>query len=99
MCLVSSNDDPWLRHCRLGHINMKLVKTIYAKENVQGLSKLTYFEYHICEACELSKQVHASHKPKFMVSISRPLELLRMDLVGCILKHNMGSSLYIFFCG
>lgn len=54
VCLVS-NDDHWLWHHRLGHINMKLSKNISSKEHVRGLPKLKFVKDHTCEACELRK--------------------------------------------
>ncbi|GJR99546.1 retrovirus-related pol polyprotein from transposon TNT 1-94 [Tanacetum coccineum] len=40
------------------------------------------FDQHFCDACKIGKQAHASHKAKNIVSMTRCLELLHMDLFG-----------------
>ena len=75
ICLFANIDDPWLWHRRLQHANMKLIKNISTKDHVRGIPKLNYQKVHTCEACEIGKQIRASHKAKSMISTSRPLEL------------------------
>nr|GEW81479.1 alpha/beta hydrolases superfamily protein [Tanacetum cinerariifolium] len=48
---------------------------------VRNLPKLK-FDQHFCDACKMGKQAHASHKAKNIVSTTRYLELLHMDLFG-----------------
>ncbi|GJR66331.1 retrovirus-related pol polyprotein from transposon TNT 1-94 [Tanacetum coccineum] len=48
-------------------------------ELVRNLPKLK-FDQHFCDACKIGKQAHASHKAKNIVSTTRCLELLYMDL-------------------
>ncbi|GKD01604.1 retrovirus-related pol polyprotein from transposon TNT 1-94, partial [Tanacetum coccineum] len=55
--------------------------TLASKELVRKLHKLK-FDQHFCEACEIGKQTHASHKAKNIVSTTRRLELHHMDLFG-----------------
>nr|GEV96066.1 retrovirus-related Pol polyprotein from transposon TNT 1-94 [Tanacetum cinerariifolium] len=50
-----------------------------SKELVRNLPKLK-FDQHFCNACKIGKQAHASHKAKNIVSMTRCLELLHMDL-------------------
>jgi len=49
---------------------------------VVGLPKLKFEKDHICEACKKGKQIKNSFKLKNIVSTSKPLELLHMDLFG-----------------
>ena len=93
-CLITTQDDPWLWHRRLGHANMKLIKNISMNDHVRGIPKLNYQKDHTCEACEIGKQIRASHKAKFMVSTSRPLELLHMDLIGPVPVLSLGGCSY-----
>nr|GFA00634.1 integrase, catalytic region, zinc finger, CCHC-type, peptidase aspartic, catalytic [Tanacetum cinerariifolium] len=48
------------------------------------------FDQHFYDACKIRKQVHAIHKAKNIVSMTRCLELLHMDIFGpsivCITK-------------
>ncbi|GJW70439.1 retrovirus-related pol polyprotein from transposon TNT 1-94 [Tanacetum coccineum] len=56
-------------------------KVIASKELVRNLPKIK-FDQHLCDACKIRKQAHASHKAKNIVSTTRCLELLHMDLFG-----------------
>ncbi|GJS06663.1 copia protein [Tanacetum coccineum] len=71
----------WVEHRRLGYTNMRLIKLLTSKELVKNLPKLK-FDQHFCDACKIGKQAHASHKDKNIVSMTRCLELLNMDLFG-----------------
>ncbi|GJZ27676.1 retrovirus-related pol polyprotein from transposon TNT 1-94 [Tanacetum coccineum] len=66
---------------RLGHANMRLIQSLASKELVRNLPKLKFDQY-FCDACKIGKQAHASHKAKNIVSTTRCLELLHMDLFG-----------------
>nr|GEW65174.1 retrovirus-related Pol polyprotein from transposon TNT 1-94 [Tanacetum cinerariifolium] len=52
-----------------------------SKELFRNLPKLK-FDQHFYDACKIRKQAHASHKAKNIVSTTRCLELLHMDLFG-----------------
>ncbi|GJY46000.1 hypothetical protein Tco_0435063, partial [Tanacetum coccineum] len=52
-----------------------------SKEQVRNSPKLK-FDQHFYDACKIGKQAHASHKAKNIVSRTRCLELLHMDLFG-----------------
>nr|GEX69844.1 reverse transcriptase domain-containing protein [Tanacetum cinerariifolium] len=73
----------WLKHQvrRLGDANMRLIQSLASKELVRNLPKIK-FDQHFCDACKMGKQAHASHKAKNIVSTTRCLELLHMDLFG-----------------
>ncbi|GKD23828.1 retrovirus-related pol polyprotein from transposon TNT 1-94, partial [Tanacetum coccineum] len=64
-----------------GHANMHLIQSLASKELVRNLPKLK-FDQHFCDACKIGKQAHASHKAKNIVSTTRCLEVLHMDLFG-----------------
>ncbi|GJT64319.1 retrovirus-related pol polyprotein from transposon TNT 1-94 [Tanacetum coccineum] len=66
---------------RLGHANIRLIQSLASKKLVRNLPKFK-FDQHFCDACKMGKQAHASHKAKNVVSTTRCLELLHMDLFG-----------------
>ena len=70
----------------------KLVKNYL----VIGLLKLKFDKDKICDACQFEKQVRNSFKSKNLVSISRPLELLHVDLFGPMDVFSMGGKSYGF---
>ena len=49
---------------------------------VKGMPNLSFEDDKICDACQLGKQTKNSFKPKNMVSTTRPLEMLHIDLFG-----------------
>ena len=49
-----------------------------------------------CDACQLGKQTRVSFKSKNIVSTSRPLELLHMDLFGPTRTTSLGRKWYDF---
>ncbi|GKD19190.1 retrovirus-related pol polyprotein from transposon TNT 1-94 [Tanacetum coccineum] len=81
ICLATIDENSTLWHRRLGHANMRLIQSLASKELVRNLPKLK-FDQHFCDACKMGKQAHASHKAKNIVSTTRCLELLHMDLFG-----------------
>ncbi|GJZ84145.1 retrovirus-related pol polyprotein from transposon TNT 1-94, partial [Tanacetum coccineum] len=68
-------------------------KIIAYKELVRNLPKLK-FDQHFYNACEIGKQAHASHKAKNIVSMTRCLELLHMDLFGPSAVRSYGGNRY-----
>ncbi|GJU62684.1 retrovirus-related pol polyprotein from transposon TNT 1-94 [Tanacetum coccineum] len=93
LCLTSIDDTSTLWHRRLGHANMRLIQSLSSKELVRNLPKLK-FESHFCDACNIGKQVHTSHKSKNMVSTTKCLELLHMDLFGPSAVQSYGGNFY-----
>ncbi|GKE45993.1 retrovirus-related pol polyprotein from transposon TNT 1-94 [Tanacetum coccineum] len=81
ICLATIDENSTLWHRRLGHGNMLLIQSLASKELVRNLHKLK-FDQHFCDACKIRKQAHASHKAKNIVSTTRCLELLHIDLFG-----------------
>ncbi|GJZ64946.1 retrovirus-related pol polyprotein from transposon TNT 1-94 [Tanacetum coccineum] len=76
-----------------GHANMRLIQSLASKELVRNLPKLK-FDQHFCDACKMGKQAHASHKAKNIVSTTRCLELLHMDLFGPSTIRSYGGNRY-----
>nr|GEV11995.1 hypothetical protein [Tanacetum cinerariifolium] len=81
ICLATIDENSTLWHRRLAHVNMRLIQSLTSKEFVRNLPKLK-FDQHFCDAYKIGKQVHASHKAKNIVSTTRCLELLHLDLFG-----------------
>ncbi|GKB70685.1 retrovirus-related pol polyprotein from transposon TNT 1-94 [Tanacetum coccineum] len=79
ICLAMIDENSTLWHRRLGHANMRLIQSLASKELVRNLPKLK-FDQHFFDACKFGKQAHVSHKAKNIVSTTRCLELLHMDL-------------------
>ncbi|GKE26967.1 retrovirus-related pol polyprotein from transposon TNT 1-94, partial [Tanacetum coccineum] len=72
---------------------MCLIQSLASKELVRNLPKLK-FDQRFCDACKIRKQAHTSHKAKNIVSTTRFLELLHMDLFGPSAIRSYGGNLY-----
>ncbi|XP_070056495.1 uncharacterized protein [Nicotiana tomentosiformis] len=95
-CLSEVDDDVELWHRRLGHASFTLLNKLDKKDLVRGLSKSSFKNHKVCDACVKGKQVRSSFKPKKEVSTSRPLDLLHMDLCGPMRVPSRGEKKYIF---
>ncbi|GJY98662.1 retrovirus-related pol polyprotein from transposon TNT 1-94 [Tanacetum coccineum] len=93
ICLATIDENSMLWHRRLGHANMRLIQSLSSKELVRNLPKLK-FDQHFCDACKIGKQAHASHKAKNIVSTTRCLKLLHMDLFGLSAVWSYGGNRY-----
>ncbi|GKB22179.1 retrovirus-related pol polyprotein from transposon TNT 1-94 [Tanacetum coccineum] len=93
ICLATNDENSTLWHRRLGHANMRLIQSLESKELVRNLPKLR-FDEHFYDACRIGKQAHATHKVKNLVSTTRCLELLLMDLFGPSIVRSYGGNLY-----
>ncbi|XP_070040640.1 uncharacterized protein [Nicotiana tomentosiformis] len=82
ICLTSMSDDPWLWHKKLGHASMHLIDKLPKHDLVIGLPKLNFSRSHVCDACQIGKHTRNSFKIKDIVSTSKPLQLLHIDLFG-----------------
>ncbi|GJX73189.1 retrovirus-related pol polyprotein from transposon TNT 1-94 [Tanacetum coccineum] len=72
---------------------MRLIQSLASKELVRNLPKLK-FDQRFCDACKIGKQAHASDKAKNIVSTTRCLELLHIDLFGPSAVRSYGGNHY-----
>ena len=64
-----------------------------AKKNlVKGFPKVNYKRNRLCDAYQLRKQTRNTFKPKNIVSTTRLLELLHMDLFGPTRTTSLGEK-------
>ena len=56
-------------------------------EHVLGLTNVNFEKDRPCAACQAGKQVGNAHHSKNVMTTSRPLELLHMDLFGPVLSE------------
>ncbi|GJT74534.1 zinc finger, CCHC-type containing protein [Tanacetum coccineum] len=92
--IFSKNDSEIVKDGKvIGHANMHLIQSLASKELVRNLPKLK-FDQHFCDACKIGKQAYASHKSKNVVTTTRYLELLHMDLFGLSVVQSYEGNLY-----
>ncbi|KAL8103990.1 hypothetical protein AgCh_028276 [Apium graveolens] len=83
-CLLSkaSQDESWLWHKKLSHLNFKTMNELVKKELVRGIPLVEFSKDGLCDACQKGKQIKASFRKKLDSTIEEPLQLLHMDLFG-----------------
>jgi transposase InsO family protein len=84
----------WLWHRRLAHVGMKNLHKLLKGDHVLGLTDVCFEKDRPCAACQVGKQVGSSHHSKNVMTTSRPLELLHMDLFGPVAYLSIGGSKY-----
>ena len=94
-CLMAAkHDEGWLWHRRLGHVNMRNLKQLLKGEHIVGLTGISFEKDRVCSACVAGKQLKKKHPIKSIVTTSRPLELLHLDLFGPSHYDTLGGSKY-----
>jgi hypothetical protein len=93
-CLVAKSNSGWLWHHRLAHVGMRNLAKLQKGEDILGLTNVTFEKDRLCSACQARKQVGAPHPPKNILTSSRPLKLLHMDLFGPIAYVSIGGNKY-----
>ncbi|KAK1686395.1 hypothetical protein QYE76_047243 [Lolium multiflorum] len=94
-CLMAAkHDEGWLWHRRLGHVNMRNLKQLLKGEHIVGLTDISFEKDRVCSACVAGKQLKKKHPIKSIVTTSRPLELLHLDLFGPSHYDTLGGSKY-----
>jgi hypothetical protein len=86
-CLIAKTNMGWLWHHRLAHVGMKNLHKLLKGEHVLGLTDFCFEKDRPCVACQ-------AHQSKNVMSTSRPLELLHMDLFGPVAYLSIGGSKY-----
>jgi hypothetical protein len=93
-CLIAKTNMGWLWHRRLAHVGMKNLHKLQKGDHVLGLIDVYFEKDRPCAACQAGKQVGGTHHSKNVMTTSRPLELLHMDLFGLVAYLSIGGSKY-----
>ena len=93
-CLMAKHDEGWLWHRRLGHVNMRNLKQLLKGEHIVGLTGISFEKDRVCSACVAGKQLKKRHPIKSIITTSRPLELLHLDLFGPSHYDTLGGRKY-----
>ena len=95
-CLIAKSSMGWLWHRRLAHVGMRNLATLLKGEHIIGLTNVTFEKDRVCSACQAGKQVGNPHPIKNIMTTTRPLELLHMDLFGPVAYISIGGNKYGF---
>ena len=95
-CLLAKSSLSWLWHRQLSHVGMNNLNKLLKGEQILGLTNVHFEKNRICSACQAGKQVGAPHPSKNVLTTTRPLELLHMDIFGPVAYVSIGGSKYSF---
>src|SRR3954470_5541313 len=93
-CLMARALECWLWHRRLGHAGMRNLQKLVLKKHVLGIEEIRFTKDRLCGACEAGKMTKAKHPAKTIMTTTRPLELLHMDLFGPPKYSSFGGNCY-----
>jgi transposase InsO family protein len=109
-CLIAKTNMGWLWHRRLAHVGIKNLHKLLKGEHVLGLTDVCFEKDRPCAACQTGKQVGTAQPGKNVMTMSRPLELLHMDLFepvaylsirgskyGLVIVDNFSRFTWVFF--
>jgi hypothetical protein len=71
---------------------MKNLHKLLKGEHVLGLTDVCFEKYRPCAACQAGKQVGNTHPSKNVMTTSRPLEVLHVDLFGPVAYLSIRGS-------
>ncbi|XP_070014719.1 uncharacterized protein [Nicotiana sylvestris] len=94
-CLSVLDNDPILWHKRFGHASLSQLNKLVSKDLVIGLPNIKFKEDKVCDACAREKQIRSSFKSKKMISTTRMMELVHIDLCGPIKTLSRGGKRYV----
>jgi hypothetical protein len=90
--LLAKSNMGWLWHHRLAHVGMRNLDKHLKGEHILGLTNVSFEKDRVCSACQAGKQVGVPHRPKNIITTTRPLELLHMDLFGLDAYRSIGGN-------
>lgn len=61
-CLATMSENSWFWHRRLAHINFDLLNKVTSKDLVISLPKMKFSIDHLCDTCQMGKQMRVSFK-------------------------------------
>lgn len=94
VCLATSlDDDAWLWHARLGHVNFRVMNSMIEKGLVQGVPRIKH-PTQVCDRCLVGKQARQPLPKERLWWVSRPLELIHADLYGQIAPQTLVNNRY-----
>jgi transposase InsO family protein len=97
VCLsANKHEDSWLWYRRLGHASIGVISKLATKDLVVGLPKINFSLDYLCDACMKGKQTKISFKPKNVLSTSKPLQLIHIDLFGPTKIASLGGKYFGF---
>jgi hypothetical protein len=94
ICIIAKTNMGWLCHRRLAHVDMRNIHKLQKDGHILGLTNIIFEKDRPCGACQVGKQVGVHHHAKNIMTITRPLKMLHMDLFGSIAYISIDGNKY-----
>jgi hypothetical protein len=93
-CLIAKTNMGWLWHRRLAHVGMRNLHKLQKDGHIVGLTNIVFEKDRPCGACQAGKQVRTHHHAKNIMTTTRPLEMLHIDLFGPVAYISIDGNKY-----
>jgi transposase InsO family protein len=93
-CLIAKRNMGCLWHRILAYVGMRNLHKLQKEGHILGLTNIVFEKDRSYEACQVEKQIRAPHHAKNIMTTTRLLEMLHMDLLGHIVYISIGGNKY-----
>jgi hypothetical protein len=92
--IITKTNMGWLWYRRLAHVGMRNLHKPQKDGHILGLTNIILEKDRSCGACQAGKQVGTHHHAKNIVTTTRALEMLHMNLFDRVAYISIGSNKY-----
>jgi hypothetical protein len=93
-CLITKINMGWLWHRRVAHVDMRNLHKLQKDAHILGLTNIVFKQDRYCGACQARMQVETHHHVKNIMTTTRALKMLHMNLFGPVAYISIGSNKY-----
>jgi hypothetical protein len=93
-CLIVKTNMGWLWHRRLAYVALRNLHKLQKEGHILELMNVAFEKDMSCGACQAGKQVGAQYRTKNIMTTTRPLEILYMNLFGHIAYISIDGNKY-----
>jgi hypothetical protein len=93
-CLITKTNMGWLWYRRLDHIGMRNLHKLQNDRHILWLTNIVFEKDMSCGACQAGKQVETHHYAKNIMTTTRLLKMLHMDLFGLVAYISIVGNKY-----
>jgi hypothetical protein len=94
ICIIAKTNIGWIWHRRLAHVGMRNLHKLQKDDHILGLTNIIFEKDRPYGACHARKQVGAHHHAKNIMTTTRPLEMLHINLFGPIAYISRSGNKY-----
>jgi hypothetical protein len=93
-CLITKINMGWLWHRRLAHVDMMNIHKLQKDDHILELTNIIFEKDRPCGSYQAGKQVGTHHHAKNIITTTRPLEMLHIDLFGPVAYISISGNKY-----